>query len=69
MPLYQQISGYPLHFGDYDVNKITYAVEKTGIHLCEDENVEYSLAVYVHAYPNDVVSIWIFIAALISIRT
>ncbi|KAL5457110.1 hypothetical protein EMCRGX_G034349 [Ephydatia muelleri] len=63
-----KIFGYPLHFENYDVKKITHTVEKTGIHLCEDEKVEYSLAVYVHAYPNDIVSIWVFIAALINMR-
>ena len=40
-------------------------VERTGIHLCEDKKVEYSMAVYVHSYPNDVLSVWIFVVSMI----
>ena len=33
--------------------------------LCENERVEYALAIYIHPYPNDVLSVWLYIASLI----
>ena len=40
-------------------------VERTGIHLNEDKKVEYALAVYVHSYPNDIISVWIYVVSMI----
>ena len=33
-----------------------------GIHPCENKPVEYALAIYVHSYPNHVLSVWLYIA-------
>ena len=60
-----QLSGFPLHFRYSDIRHIVSTVESTGIHLCENERVEYALAIYIHPYPNDVLSVWLYIASLI----
>ena len=60
-----QLSGFPLHLRYSDIQHIVSTVESTGIHLCENEHVEYALAVYVHPYPDDVLSVWLYTASLI----
>ena len=60
-----QLTGFPIHLRYSDVDHITSTVERTAVHLCEDQRVEYALAVYVHPYPNDVISVWLYIASLV----
>ena len=60
-----QVTGFPIHLRYSDIQHIVSTVERTGIHLCEDQKVEYALAVYVHPYPNDVLSVWLYIASLV----
>lgn len=47
-----------------DFNSVTEAVYATGVHLAEDKRVEFALAAYVHPYPSNVLSVWVYIAAL-----
>ncbi|XP_064382985.1 coiled-coil and C2 domain-containing protein 2A-like [Halichondria panicea] len=60
-----KLTGFPVHSPYVDAQHLVAAVERTGVHLCEDPQVEFALAVYVHPYPNDIVSIWLYIASLI----
>ena len=62
--LQPQLSGFPLHFCYSDIQHVS-TVESTGIHLCGNERIEYALAIYIHPYPNDVLSVWLYIASLI----
>ena len=52
-----------LHLCYSDIQHIVSTVESTGLHLCENEHVEYALAVYVHPYPNVVLSVWLYAAS------
>lgn len=60
-----QVTGFPIHLPYSDIQHIVSTVERTSIHLCEDQKVEYALAVYVHPYPNDVLSVWLYVASLV----
>ena len=60
-----QLTGFPIHVHYCGIQQLLITIEKTGIHLCEDKKVEYALAVYVHSYPNDVISVWIYIVSMI----
>lgn len=60
-----QATGFPIHLAYSDIQHIVSTVERTGVHLCEDQKVEYALAVYVHPYPNDVLSVWLYVASLV----
>ena len=63
-----QVAGFPIHLRYSDIQHIVSTVERTGIHfndLCEDQKVEYSLAVYVHPYPNNVLSVWLYVTSLV----
>uniref|UniRef100_A0A4W5ML41 Coiled-coil and C2 domain containing 2A n=1 Tax=Hucho hucho TaxID=62062 RepID=A0A4W5ML41_9TELE len=63
-----QISGFPLHLPFSEVRPIIEAVYSTGVHNVEASNVEFALAVHVHAYPNNVLSVWVYLASLIRTR-
>ena len=60
-----QVAGFPIHLRNSDIQHIVSTVERTGIHLCEDQKVEYSLAAYVHPYPNNVLSVWLYVTSLV----
>uniref|UniRef100_A0AAY5LAT0 C2 domain-containing protein n=1 Tax=Esox lucius TaxID=8010 RepID=A0AAY5LAT0_ESOLU len=63
-----RISGFPLHLPFSEVRPIVEAVYSTGVHNVEASNVEFALAVHVHAYPNNVLSVWVYLASLIRMR-
>ncbi|XP_051515693.1 coiled-coil and C2 domain-containing protein 2A-like isoform X2 [Myxocyprinus asiaticus] len=60
------ISGFPLHLSFSEIRPIIEAVHSTGVHKVESPNVEFALAVYVHPYPSNVLSVWVYIASLVS---
>ena len=60
-----QLSGFPLHFSYANILHIVGAVERTRLHLTENRRAEFGLSVYVHPYPNDVVSVWVFLVTMI----
>ncbi|XP_056132145.1 coiled-coil and C2 domain-containing protein 2A [Lampris incognitus] len=63
-----RIAGFPLHLPFSEIRPIIEAVFSTGVHNVEASNVEFALAVYVHPYPNNVLSVWVYLASLIRIR-
>lgn len=60
-----KISGFPLNLAFSEIRPIIEAVYSTGIHSVQASNVEFALAVYVHPYPNNVMSVWIYLASLV----
>ncbi|KAK2824932.1 hypothetical protein Q7C36_018859 [Tachysurus vachellii] len=63
-----RISGFPLHLPFSEIRPIVEAVHSTGVHSVEAPNVEFALAVYVHPYPSNVLSVWVYIASLVRTR-
>lgn len=50
----------------YDnLSTIIERVKSTGIHLNTDNKVEFSIAVHIQPYPNNVLSVWVFLLSLI----
>lgn len=39
-------------------------IKSTSIHANDDPNVEFGLGVEVFAYPNNVISVWVFLACI-----
>ncbi|XP_059197951.1 coiled-coil and C2 domain-containing protein 2A isoform X1 [Centropristis striata] len=60
-----RISGFPLNLPFSEIRPIIEAVYSTGVHNVQASNVEFALAVYVHPYPNNVLSVWVYLASLI----
>ncbi|ORX82345.1 hypothetical protein BCR32DRAFT_292732 [Anaeromyces robustus] len=59
-----EISGVPINLSLTDFGPIIEAVHATSIHENLENSVEFALAVYCTNYPNNIVSVWIFIASL-----
>ncbi|KAG8591451.1 hypothetical protein GDO81_000189 [Engystomops pustulosus] len=63
-----RFSGFPINMAFSDVRPLIEAVFSTGVHNNEVPNVEFALAVYVHPYPKNIYSVWIYVASLIRNR-
>ncbi|XP_062068693.1 coiled-coil and C2 domain-containing protein 2A isoform X4 [Lepus europaeus] len=63
-----RFSGFPLHMAYSEVKPLIEAVYSTGVHNIDVPNVEFALAVYIHPYPKNVLSVWIYVASLIRSR-
>lgn len=51
-----------------EVTPLVEAVYSTGVHSIDVPNIEFALAVYVHAYPKNILSVWIYVASLVRNR-
>ncbi|KAM6313440.1 coiled-coil and C2 domain-containing protein 2A [Aegotheles albertisi] len=60
-----RVSGFPIHMPFSEVRPLIEAVRSTGVHTTDVSNVEFALAVYIHAYPQSVLSVWIYVASLV----
>ncbi|GCB67451.1 hypothetical protein scyTo_0008062, partial [Scyliorhinus torazame] len=63
-----RISGFPINLSFSELRPIVEAVHSTGVHNTVIPHVEFALAVYVHPYPNNVLSVWIYVASLVRNR-
>uniref|UniRef100_A0A6I8PBN6 Coiled-coil and C2 domain containing 2A n=1 Tax=Ornithorhynchus anatinus TaxID=9258 RepID=A0A6I8PBN6_ORNAN len=63
-----RFSGFPIHMPYSEVKPLIETVYSTGVHNIDASNVEFALAVYVHAYPRNVLSVWIYVASLVRNR-
>ncbi|KAG6584931.1 Coiled-coil and C2 domain-containing protein 2A [Phytophthora cinnamomi] len=61
----KEVCGLPLHVSFTDIPRVLEIVENTNIHYNERPGVEFALAVYVCGYPNCVLSVWVYLAALV----
>ncbi|XP_072921083.1 coiled-coil and C2 domain-containing protein 2A isoform X2 [Hemitrygon akajei] len=63
-----RISGFPINMSFSELKPIIEAVHSTGVHNTEIPLAEFALAVYIHPYPNNVLSVWIYVASLVRNR-
>ncbi|XP_059502667.1 coiled-coil and C2 domain-containing protein 2A isoform X2 [Stegostoma tigrinum] len=63
-----RISGFPINMAFSELSPIIEAVHSTGVHNTVIPQVEFALAVYVHPYPNNILSVWIYVASLVRSR-
>ncbi|XP_078071133.1 coiled-coil and C2 domain-containing protein 2A [Mustelus asterias] len=63
-----RISGFPINLSFSELRPIVETVHSTGVHNTVIPHVEFALAVYVHPYPNNVLSVWIYVASLVRNR-
>ncbi|XP_071836357.1 coiled-coil and C2 domain-containing protein 2A-like [Apostichopus japonicus] len=58
------LCGFPLHMPYTDMKSVIERVRSTGVHLTESPDTEFALAVHIHPYPCNVLSVWVYIASL-----
>uniref|UniRef100_A0A4W3JXK9 Coiled-coil and C2 domain containing 2B n=1 Tax=Callorhinchus milii TaxID=7868 RepID=A0A4W3JXK9_CALMI len=59
-----QVSGFPIQMRYTELQMIIEKVNSTGVHNIDLPNIEFALAVYIHPYPNNILSVWIYVASL-----
>lgn len=59
-----KLSGFPINMPYISLSSIVERVKSTGIHLNIENKIEFSLAVHIQKYPNNVLSVWIFLVTL-----
>eukprot|EP01137_Pigoraptor_chileana_P026493 Opistho-2@7848 len=59
------LNGFPVNITWTDMRAVVDAVRNTGVHFSEDPTVEFALAVHVCPYPNNVISVWVYVATLV----
>ncbi|XP_065358269.1 coiled-coil and C2 domain-containing protein 2A [Calliphora vicina] len=62
-----KIFGFTLNFSYTNLNQISERIKTTGLHLNTNKNVEYSLAVHIHPYPNNILSVWLFLITIVPV--
>uniref|UniRef100_A0A8C3YMK1 Coiled-coil and C2 domain containing 2B n=1 Tax=Catagonus wagneri TaxID=51154 RepID=A0A8C3YMK1_9CETA len=58
------VTGFPIQMPYTDVQSVIDTVYQTGIHSSEFPQTEFALAVYIHPYPNNILSVWVYLASL-----
>lgn len=60
-----QVCGVCVHQGYSTAAGVVAAVHGAGVHLTQAPGVEFALALHLHAYPGQVLSVWVYVAALV----
>nr|XP_012622407.1 protein CC2D2B isoform X1 [Microcebus murinus] len=58
------VVGFPIQMPYTDLQSVIDAVYQTGIHSSEFPQTEFALAVYIHSYPSNILSVWVYLASL-----
>nr|KAF6322123.1 coiled-coil and C2 domain containing 2B [Pipistrellus kuhlii] len=58
------IEGFPIQMPYTNIQSVIDAMYQTGIHSSEFPQTEFALAVYIHTYPNNILSVWVYLASL-----
>ncbi|KPJ20424.1 Coiled-coil and C2 domain-containing protein 2A [Papilio machaon] len=59
-----KIFGFPLNMHYINTKSVLANVKATSVHVNDDPNVEFALAVQMYAYPNNVISLWVYLASI-----
>jgi len=62
------VVGFPLNVTWTDIKQVIEAVDATDIHNSSGKELKFALTVHVVAYPNSIYSVWVYVAALTSLR-
>ncbi|KAL1524398.1 hypothetical protein AB1Y20_019293 [Prymnesium parvum] len=63
-----RLVGVPINETYIDVRSLMVKLRNTNIHTSDAPNIKFALVVYVHAYPNEVCSVWFYIASVEDLR-
>lgn len=63
-----KLCGFPINMPYTELEPIVDSVYATGVHNNETNDVEFAVAVHVHPYPHNVLSVWVYVASLVRKR-
>ena len=61
--------GLPINMAYTEMRPLVSRVEDTNIFKADAPGIQFVLTAYVHAYPNNVCSVWIYVALLEDLRS
>lgn len=61
---FPRLSGFPINVAFKEIEPVVEAVRNTATHLRQADGLQFGMAVHVHGYPNGVMSVWVYVAAL-----
>lgn len=59
------LSGMPLNMRYISMANVVKRLKSTGVHLNPNSRVEFGLAIHIQAYPCNVLSLWVFVVAMV----
>lgn len=59
------VLGHPLNMRYVSLANVVKRLKTTGVHLNTDSRVEFSVAIHIQPYPCNVLSLWMFVVALV----
>ena len=59
-----QLQGFPIHICCFDTKQLLEEVELTALPHCEHEKAEFAMALHLHPYPGDVLSVWLYLVVM-----
>ena len=59
----KKVWGFPINQSFVTMDQIWEEVKSTKLHKLQDKDAEFSVSVYVHPYPSNVLSVWLYVAA------
>lgn len=60
--------GFPLHATYTDIKPLVQKLRDTNLWLSDGPKIQFALSAYVHAYPDNVLSVWVYVATLEDLR-
>jgi coiled-coil and C2 domain-containing protein 2A len=58
------MSGFPINMAYSTSAELVEAVMATGVYLNDSADIEFAVAVYVHPFPSNILSVWVYVASL-----
>ena len=63
----KRVWGYPINTTFTSLENLWKLVQTTKIHAINRQDVEFGLAVYIEAYPANILSVWVYVAAFVDV--
>jgi len=67
--LKKRVWGFPINCTWVSAEELWKKVALTKMHAVNRQDVEFALSVYIHAYPSNVLSVWIYLAAFVTLES
>lgn len=63
----KRVWGFPLNTTFTSLENLWKMVHTTKMHAVNRQDVEFGLAVYIEAYPANILSVWVYLAAFVDV--
>ena len=61
----KRVWGYPINVTFVSLDQLWKAVQNTKMYMVDRHDIEFGLTVYVESFPANVMSVWIYLAAMV----